>query len=112
MKYPPRCKHGWMSSCLEGCEDAYRGPMCRCGHPLDCHMAENPRWAVGEGAFAHPRGHLTPGMCLGDGPVPRSPQGVHPCGCKKPERDWSDDDRMMIEMVDEVLMEGLDDVSS
>ena len=32
------------------------------------------------------------------------------------ERDWSDDDRMMVEMVDEVLvdglMEGLDDVSS
>ena len=24
MKYPPRCKHGWMSSCLEGCEDAYK----------------------------------------------------------------------------------------
>ena len=24
MKYPPRCKHGWMSSCPEGCEDAYR----------------------------------------------------------------------------------------
>ena len=23
-KYPPRCKHGWMSSCLEGCEDAYK----------------------------------------------------------------------------------------
>ena len=20
----PRCKHGWMSSCLEGCEDAYK----------------------------------------------------------------------------------------
>ena len=25
MEYPPRCKHGWMSSCLEGCEDAYKG---------------------------------------------------------------------------------------
>ena len=24
MEYPPRCKHGWMSSCLEGCEDAYQ----------------------------------------------------------------------------------------
>ncbi len=24
MEYPPRCKHGWMSSCLEGCEDAYK----------------------------------------------------------------------------------------
>ena len=24
MKYPPRCKHGWMSSCLQGCEDAYK----------------------------------------------------------------------------------------
>ena len=23
MKHP-RCKHGWMSSCLHGCEDAYR----------------------------------------------------------------------------------------
>jgi hypothetical protein len=103
----PRCKHGWMSSCLEGCEDAYRGPMCRCGHPLDCHMGET-------GGFCHPLGHLTTGTCLGDGPVPRSPQGVHPCGCEKPERDWSDDDRMMVEMVDEVLMDGLmevDDVS-
>ena len=20
----PRCKHGWMSSCLQGCEDAYK----------------------------------------------------------------------------------------
>ena len=24
MEYPPRCKHGWMSSCLQGCEDAYK----------------------------------------------------------------------------------------
>ena len=24
MEYPPRWKHGWMSSCLEGCEDAYK----------------------------------------------------------------------------------------
>jgi len=28
----PRCKHGWMSSCLEGCEDAYKPNSERCPH--------------------------------------------------------------------------------
>ena len=50
--------------------------MCRCGHPKDCHLAEN------SGGWGHPRGMLLPGMCLGDGPVPRLAKDIYPCGCE------------------------------
>jgi hypothetical protein len=50
--------------------------MCQCGHPKGCHLSEK------SGGWDHPKGPLLAGMCLGDGPVPREPKDIHPCGCE------------------------------
>ena len=54
------------------------GEICRCGHPVDCHLAPD------SGGWGHPRGRLTGGTCLGAGPVPRLPRDIYPCGCENP----------------------------